>query len=207
MVDPAPLVTLGGVELVLARLKARLEAQVPVEFALLNDLQGRPVPAATPGEDEAVDWRAPQLYAISHRGRLEPDDYPAVMLVPQATRASRVIGMEEGRPVRVVTYSVRLWLLLRFWGFDEVQAARNRLATVIKQALYRQQHLGDGTTLLVDGWVESYSEADIDDDDGRSAAGWWVEFPVEQEERITDPELVPGPKPTELELVVHPEAD
>lgn len=199
---------LAGCEPVLAALKARLEAGLPAERQLFEDAQGPPTPPPD-DPDEADIWRLPGLYATEGRYNLQPDDYPAILVVPQRSLPTRIVDFHEGRATRIVPWVVRTWVLCRHWGYPEVQAVRNRLAVVVEQTYLRRLHLNATMAIVAGGWTSSYSDVDVDDDDSRSYAGWWLEMIVESTEHLGDPQLAPAVPgdPLDVSLVVHPAAD
>lgn len=198
---------LDGADTVAEALRARLEAQVPAELALLEAAKGRPTPVPEDLSDPDL-WRPPGLYAGEDRPNLQADDYPALLVVVQHTNPSRVIDMVEGRATRVVPYVVRTWALCRHWGWAEVAAARNRLALGVESAYLRGLRLDAKRSIVADGWRTSYSDVGVGLEDERSYAGWWVEMVVEQTEHLGDPALAPLPgNDLAIDLRVHPAAD
>lgn len=192
-----------GIEAVLAVVKARLAATVPDELARLEVAHGRPVP---PPDDPAEPdlWRPPQLYATAPRAILEPDDYPAVYLDPLDTGLARITDVVDGAVEWSIPYSLRVWLMCRHYGTDEVTACRNRLGLAVLSALFRAPRLDPLRAVALDGWRQSWSDVGIRDEDTSTVAGWWVQVTVNAVEAVT---LDPVAVAETLTLTVHPEAD
>lgn len=201
MADPVEL--LLGVTPVVEAIASRLEAEVPVELELLEERYGHPAPP--PEEDDDPDlWRAPRLVARSDRQILEPDDYPALLVVPQATGRPVVQDLEGGSPVLVIPYSVRVWGFVRHWSPETVAACRNRLALGVEQAVFRNVRLDELRTVDLFTWSTSYSDVGVDDVDQSTFAGWWIDLLVHQREQIGLPALAPAGPQLGIEVTVHP---
>lgn len=197
--------SLEGVEAVVAALADRLEARVPAELAKLEDAYGRPVPVLVAPDDPEFDlWRVPQLYGRTDRVILEPDDYPAVLVTPQATDEAMIIDVDGGAAVYRIPYRVRVWGFCRYYGAEEVAACRNRLGLAILQALLTSPRLAEGLSVQLSGWRQSWSDVGVDDRDESTVAGYWLEFIVLADETVTlDTVALAG----DVSVVVHPEAD
>lgn len=191
-----------GVERALAAVADRLEASVPDELARLEDAHGSPVPPAVAGEPDL--WRPPGLYARSDRAIIGPDDYPAVLIVPQGSGVAEVVDVADGAVVWEIPYRIRIFGFCRYFGAAEVAACRNRLALGVLQALFRSPRLADGISVDLNGWSQSFSEAGVDDADQSSVAGWWLEVTVKSVETVTLDSLAAA---NVITVRVHPEAD
>jgi len=205
----------AGMGRVRALLVSRLQAQLPAELAGLELELGRPTPAP---EDDDPDFWAPDqwwtgdpdsrgLIAATDRTRLEPEDYPAVLVVPRSTLEAQVVDLSLGRVERIVPYVVRTFVFVRHWGDEEVAAARDRLALAVEQAYLRQLRLSPAAAFRAgDGWASSYSEVGVNPEDQRSYAGWYLDTIVDQAEQLADVMLAPGDPGDELDptVVVHP---
>lgn len=198
----APGTVFDGVEPVVEAVAARLEVAVPDELARLEQVHGRPVPK--PHRGEADQWRPPGLYARSDRAVLQPDDYPAVLVVPQNTEIALVVDIVDGAPVWRVPYRLRIWAFYRYQGAGEVAACRNRLAVAILQALFRSPRLSDRLAVDLSGWRQSFSDVGVDERDESTHAGWWLEVLVNATETVTLDSVAVGET---LSVAVHPEAD
>lgn len=206
-----PTVTPGlvfdGVDPVIEAVASRLEATVPAELDRLELVHGRPVPVLVPPEDPADDlWRLPQLYARSDRAVIEPDDYPAILVVPQATGQAEIVDWRLGAPVWRIPYQLRVWAFCRY--FDNsgagVAACRNRLALAARQSLLRAPRLTETMAVEQGGWRESFSDVGVDDRDQSTVAGWWLEVIVVAEECVTLDSIAQADTIT---VLAHPEAD
>lgn len=192
-----------GVERTLAAVADRLEAEVPAELERLEAAHGSPVPATSiAGEPDL--WRPPGLYARSDRSIIGPDDYPAILVVPQGTGVAEVIDVADGAVVWEIPYRIRIFGFCRYFGATEVAACRNRLALGVLQALFRSPRLADGIAVDPNGWNQSFSEAGVDDADQSSVAGWWLEVTVKSVETVTLDSLAAA---NVITVRVHPEAD
>lgn len=194
----------GGFDPVIEAVAARLEARVPDELVRLEAVYGRPVPPPGPGEPDL--WRPPGLYARADRAILEPDDYPAVLVVPQHTDPAEVIDIADGAVVWSIPYVLRVWLMCRHYGGQgtEVAACRTRLAVGCLSALFRAPRLSGTMAVSLAGWRQSWSDVGVDDDDQSTLAAWWLELTVDSVESVSLDSIANADT---LTLSVHPEAD
>lgn len=161
-----------GPELVAGAVAAGLEARLPVAFDDLTDALGE-LDGLTP----------PVLYATADRYRLEPEHYPAVLVVPQNAGLFLPVddGDTGGEEYRV-RYLLRSFIFCRGESFEEVAARRNRLMLAARLALFRHRQLTDDIVHVAPGngvtYRESYSEA-VRDRDRRSIAGGYIEHQVD----------------------------
>lgn len=196
----APGGVLAGVERAVEAVAGRLEVAVPAELALLETVYGRPVQLDDGGPDL---WRPPGLYARGNRARIEPDDYPAVLVVPQADSA-QILEPVDGGPTYRIRYVLRVWAFCRFYGYEDVAACRNRLALAIVQGVLRRPRLADGLAFDPTAWRSSYSDIEAAEDES-SHAGWWGEFIVVSDEALPGAQVA---RADTIGLAVHhPEAD
>lgn len=195
---------LGGFDPVIAAVAGRLETSVPAELDRLEVAYGRPV--RLPGHGEEDLWRPPGLYARADRAVLEPDDYPAVLVVAQHTDPAEVVDLVDGAVVWRIPYVLRVWVMCRHYGGqgEEVAACRNRLALAVLQALFRAPRLSATMAVSLAGWRQSWSDVGVDDLDQSTVAGYWVELTVDATESVTGDTVARADTVT---VVVHPEAD
>lgn len=193
---------LGGIDPVVDAVASRLEQRVPDELDRLETAYGRPVPRPTGGESDM--WRPPGVYGRSDRSILEPDDYPAVLVVPQGSGEAVVIDIVDGAPVWRIPYVVRCWGFCRYYGAEEVAACRNRLALGVLQAVIRAPKLTETLAVDLSGWRQSFSDVGVDDVDSSTVAGWWLEVTVNAVETVTLDSVAVA---ATVGLAVHPEAD
>lgn len=189
-----------GAEGVLAGVAGTLEARVP---AALDDL-ARPTddpdypglgPLLNALEEPLEGSGHPALYATSDRFRVEPGEYPALLVVPQDTPAVRSLGDDvDGVEMFSFQYRLRIFSFVRSRSYEEVALVRNRLVLGIRVALYRRRQLADGLSVDVPGrggiYRESYSEA-VKARDGRSVGGAWQEISVTSIEGASIPAFGP----------------
>lgn len=162
-----------GPETVAAVVAAALEARMPT---VLADLAAGPL-----GTLDGLE--VPALYATSDRYRLEPEAYPAVLVVPQnAGTFLPVDDVDDGGEEYRVRYLVRSFMFARGESYEQVAGYRNRLILAGRLALFRRRQLTADVSHVAPGpgvtYRESLSEA-VRDRDRRSVAGGYIEHQVD----------------------------
>lgn len=194
-----------GVAPLVGAIVDRLTATIEDELDRLEAAFGRPVPVLVPPDDPASDlWRLPGLISGNPQARVEPDDYPAVLVVPQATESVDVADVVDGAAVFDVPYRIRVWAFCRYFTGPGVVACRDRLGLAIRQSLFRRPRLDDTRHLDLGSWRESFSDVDVDERDQNTVAGYWLDLLAHQIETVTLDTLANA---NTITVAVHPEAD
>lgn len=181
-----------GAEGVLAAVKASLVARVPTA---LDDLAHEP-DDDYPGLGPVEGSEHPALYATSDRFRVEPGEYPALLIVPQNTPTVRHAGdSDDGPELWAIQYRLRVFSFVRGRSWEQVALVRNRLVLGIRVAIYRHRQLEPGLSIDTPGrggiYLESYSEA-AKTRDGRSVGGAYQELSVTSIEGASIPAWGPA---------------
>ncbi len=139
----------GGVEAAVDAVVVHLEGAVPTHLDAIEAARG-------PVVEEVV----PRLVAHSDRSRLEPEDYPALLVVPQEERDLRRVDIVDTGAVYEARYRLRIFGFVRgparHW--DATAQAQRRLASAVRLAwITRQDFLPDYRFELA-GFRLSYSE-------------------------------------------------
>lgn len=186
-----------GAEGVGAAVVDSLQARMP---AALSDL------AASLGPLDGLE--DPKLYAPTDRFRVLPEEYPAVLVVPQSV--PRVTGAaigDDGDERLVFRYVERIYVFARGQGEETVAGYRNRLMLAVRVVVLRKRQLAAGLSIdsPVDGGVyrESYS-ATGQARDKRSVAAGWVEISVASVEGASIADLAVA---NTVATVLHPLPD
>lgn len=183
---------LRGAEGVLASVAAALEARVPTA---MDDLARATNDPDYPGLGPVAGSEHPTLYATSDRFRVEPGQYPALLVVPQNTPAVRHAGdRDDGPEMWLIQYRLRIFSFVRGQSYEQVALVRNRLVLAIRVAMFRRRQIEDGLVIDAPGrggvYMESYSEA-VKARDGRSYGGAYQEITVTSIEGASIPAYGP----------------
>lgn len=176
---------LGAGELVRARLEDPDEG-VPAWWTTYRQLYG----AVANELEDNHRLPPPRFYAVEERARLEPDQYPACIVVPQGTDSfSPAEPGDDGRPRWRAGYRLRIFLFARGSSYPEASAGRFRLVIAARSALIRRPRLSDDARLDVGTWSESYSDVEASRKDGSTFAGAYLEVVALVDEVLEDPPI------------------
>lgn len=176
---------LAAAELVKARL-ADDQLGIPAWWTTYRQLYG----AVACELEDNQRMPPPRFYAVEERARLEPDQYPAVIVVPQGTDSFRPAEPgDDGRPRWRVGYKLRVFMFARGSSYPEASAGRFRLVIAGRSALIRRPRLSDDARLDVGSWSEAYSDVEASCKDGSTFAGAYLEVVALVDEVLEDPPI------------------
>lgn len=163
----------GAVEVV----RASLELRVPVALDLLQVAE----------EVEGVE--KPKLYGGEQRSRIEPNQYPAVLVLPMDTVGAELIDEYDEGLLWRFTYRLRCWTFARNQSYERTERACRRLALAVREGLFISPTLSEFHTLDRGYLRESFSGVGAGGSrDSRAVAAAWVEIRVTAEERLSSPD-------------------
>lgn len=175
----------GASELLAGFFRERLPGKVDELVARLG------VPT-NPDEDDALYPPRPATEDDPDGGyfpgprRLEPEDYPAVMLDPVATVGVRLVdnGIDDVADSYLVRYRLRVFVLVRGETYADTHNRRARLTLAARELILSRRSFDDPAGRYVEGTlVESYSDVEPDEN-GRTFAGAYLELELELEETL-----------------------
>jgi hypothetical protein len=188
-----------GLEGATALVKARLEARMPDKVAEIVTRLGI----------DPKDLPRPGLVAAEDRPRLDPGDWPALMVVGLEAPQFRLVAVLDGADEEYqVSYRLRVYVWIRASGFEEVERQRARMMLGVREALLEKRTLADAEGARVDpsSMRESYSDLAVERE-SRSVGGAYLEFLLVLTETLTVADLATAASVDITGLPPHPALD
>lgn len=183
-----------GIEGAIQLLLARLQAEMPAKVA--------EVASRYPSDAQQVALRPPSTYTASIYARKEYAQYPIVEVAPRSDGP----GLLDGQVQQIETwswpYGLRIYLVERGTGFEQVEKRRQRLTLALREVLTSSAALQASPQVKIDktsirgGY---FATGETDDKDNRSIASTWTDLTVIVQE-MTEP--TPGTTLPVVETVI-----
>lgn len=188
-----------GMEGARGALAARLASQLSIEATALEAQLG-----LDPGD---LAHLVPNLISVAERSRIEPDEFPAVLIVGQTTRSRGSQGYKRTfdpntQAVEITReYRLRVYSTVRAEGYEETSIDRDRLSRMVWLALIRRPGvIAENARINVEDWQESFSA--VSARDGRTMAGSYLEVGVITNEAVrVDPTAPEPPSATTIGVI------
>lgn len=163
-----------GIDGAVEATRASLEVRVPTMLGLLQ------------GAEEVPGVEVPKLYGGEQRARIEPNQYPAVLVLPMDTVGVEAIDEDDEGLLWRFTYRLRCWTFARNQSYERTERACRRLALAVREGLFVAPTLTEFHTLDRTYLRESFSGVGAGGArDTRAVAAAWVEVRVAAEERLS----------------------
>lgn len=186
---------MNGAEGAAEAVRARLEALVPERLMALEAAGGAipSLPLEAAAGAGAPLQLSPRHYGAEDVGRLDLNQYPACLVVPQDEAGRRTGTDDDGATWWEVTYRLRAYGWVRAAdtqgrrGYEVVQLGIRRLALAMREGLLIRPKLSDRHRLDPTRWRASFSEVGVDNRDKRSVQGVYLEVFVTAPEELSPP--------------------
>jgi hypothetical protein len=180
---------------------ARLALGLADQLAALEAAWG-PAPLGPPEPDTNLPPVGPKLIAVGDRSRLEPQEWPAVLIVLQRMGGSRLAEvLDDGTKVFAHRYVLRTYGFAHSQDWDAAALGANRLTVAMRLLFLAAPRLDDDHVVDVTSLAESYAEVGSVRGTGRSVSRAHLELAVDALEPLSP--SVAGRADT-IQIVVSP---